>query len=596
MRKEIPLFITGLVGIVLILQYFSPNKSINGLEGIFTNWMQIIAAFSMILGVLNLIRVNGDKIYKRRKNWLFSIIIIVSLFSTLIIGFANIGGESMYDRKILKTNRTVVGNITKDVMAQNGFKITDKSFDPLFKALVDATQKEKTISSILPQSLETGELRSKFDKMLPLVKERSKKAIETVNNIGRTVNIELSNSLKKLDSEAFNKSVLKIYDDIEKTILNNNKNFKLENKKLISQNIEAQVEFLFKNIETYNFKFEYYKDIEIFIREFNKFLLQNKEILDKLDINIKSSKNYNEFYKKSSVLFSLKSQNSLNRFLLRNVLHTYLNNIYVDKKYDEATKNKVIIALSENKNFIKAVTSYIEEELTKKYVGNFKSFLSNTKTYMEGNRYVKGTIIITATYLPIIEKIYSTEKKDIANLISETIKSPALLKKIKGNQYLISKLIKNTKSEITALGISPENSEFIMQKLLEGGGVYKLYTLEVGSSFMEIYRYIFTPLSSTMFALLAFFVASASYRAFRARNKEATLLLIAGFLVMLGAVPIGEILTIPGVFSVSEVSDFIMLVPVMSVQSGIMIGVALGVISTSLRLILGIERSHLGGD
>jgi hypothetical protein len=99
-----------------------------------------------------------------------------------------------------------------------------------------------------------------------------------------------------------------------------------------------------------------------------------------------------------------------------------------------------------------------------------------------------------------------------------------------------------------------------------------------------------------MFALLAFFVASASYRAFRARNKEATLLLISGFLVMLGAVPIGEILSIPGVFSVAEVSDFIMNVPVMSVQSGIMIGVALGVISTSLRLILGIERSHLGGD
>ncbi len=118
-----------------------------------------------------------------------------------------------------------------------------------------------------------------------------------------------------------------------------------------------------------------------------------------------------------------------------------------------------------------------------------------------------------------------------------------------------------------------------------------------GTNFDWIYTYIYTPLSSTMFAILAFFVASASYRAFRARNTAATLLLLAGFLVMLGRVPLGDILTafLPEGFRSSDLASWIMNYPHTAGQRAIKIGVALGIVSTSLRIILGIERSHLEG-
>ena len=111
------------------------------------------------------------------------------------------------------------------------------------------------------------------------------------------------------------------------------------------------------------------------------------------------------------------------------------------------------------------------------------------------------------------------------------------------------------------------------------------------SAFGWLYNYILVALSSTMFSMLAFFVASAAYRAFRARSLEATILLASAVFVMFGRVPLGEYL----VSGVGLVSDWIMNVPNTAARRGIMIGISLGGIATSIKIIFGVERAYLGG-
>ncbi|MBI1345019.1 hypothetical protein GC163_01880 [bacterium] len=122
-----------------------------------------------------------------------------------------------------------------------------------------------------------------------------------------------------------------------------------------------------------------------------------------------------------------------------------------------------------------------------------------------------------------------------------------------------------------------------------------------GAPLWWLYQYIIDPVTSTMFALLSFYVASAAYRAFRAKNTEAMILLGTAFIVLLGRCSAGtfltswvpeslEALTFPGATAV------IMAVFTTAGQRAIMIGISLGVAAISLRIILGLDRSYLGAD
>ncbi len=116
-----------------------------------------------------------------------------------------------------------------------------------------------------------------------------------------------------------------------------------------------------------------------------------------------------------------------------------------------------------------------------------------------------------------------------------------------------------------------------------------------GTAYKWVYDYVMTPLNATMFSLLAFYIASAAFRAFRARNLEAALLLGAAVIVMIGRVPAGENLPLIGEY-MPKIVNWIMDVPNTAARRAIFIGSALGAVATALRVILGLERSHLGSD
>lgn len=122
-----------------------------------------------------------------------------------------------------------------------------------------------------------------------------------------------------------------------------------------------------------------------------------------------------------------------------------------------------------------------------------------------------------------------------------------------------------------------------------------LFGDSTGSIYDWFFTYVTTPMTATMFSILAFYIASAAYRAFRARTVEAALLLITACLVMLWRIPMGEaFLRLFSDALPDAINQYIMNGINLSVQRGIVMGAALGAAANSLRILLGIERTYMG--
>jgi hypothetical protein len=112
--------------------------------------------------------------------------------------------------------------------------------------------------------------------------------------------------------------------------------------------------------------------------------------------------------------------------------------------------------------------------------------------------------------------------------------------------------------------------------------------------FLWIYNNCNVALDSAMYSLLAFYIASAAFRAFKARTKEAAVLLVSAAVIMLYNAPAGSVIFGPLAPQFNAFSEWILNVPNMAGFRGIIIGAAVGAISLGIRVLTGRERGYLG--
>ena len=114
------------------------------------------------------------------------------------------------------------------------------------------------------------------------------------------------------------------------------------------------------------------------------------------------------------------------------------------------------------------------------------------------------------------------------------------------------------------------------------------------------FEFIYNPLSATMFAVLAFYIVSTAYKSFRIKSLQAFVLFVAAMFLILGNVPLGQIIWEKLLgwtsYGINDVVDWIMHVPAVAGKRGIMIGISIGAVVTALKIIFGIERQYLGKD
>jgi len=112
-----------------------------------------------------------------------------------------------------------------------------------------------------------------------------------------------------------------------------------------------------------------------------------------------------------------------------------------------------------------------------------------------------------------------------------------------------------------------------------------------GTAMDWVYQGYISPAGSTLYGIIAFVITSCTFRTFRFRSREATVLVVAALFILIAQSPLGGLLWSKW----GTIGDWIVLVPSNAASRAIVLGAYLGGFATAIRVLLGIERAHIGG-
>ncbi len=682
LKRQFPVYIMVTVGLLTLLGHFLKGGGIeNFIQKDSLSWFNIIASFSILLGAFNLLKIHLQKFAKRQKDWQYSLIALLGFLIMIVGGFFFRGANYLSikvdqenidnlvsvpepDSNIYFLNNGLLGDIEKyfeeELMSEcidsNGNKITDKTNSELcynndgqwVSKIIDPLEINR-LTYDSNNKISVNRVPSEITWMLYDYLEREIKNKKLKQIFESEISIyDLKNILD--ENLVGSKSSLPITDECFKLYDSDEKKFEIIKKNGYCDIGPIEDLTLMLNIFPEWRFFENFKDNN------NNNRIDEAEVFDDLNGNDVWDKGEDfidigngiwdkgETFKDCGFYTNDQGKEDLICVGEDGWKPEYGNGIY-DKAEDfidignrtwdpgeefaDANNN---LKYDEGEIFIDIGNgiwdqgeSFVDDNENGKYdKGEEFQDKSNGKWDKSERFLPKSSPFLLKAYLKTV-----SFKNYYNDLYEKSKKSPSIYKDFSRKSFSFNNLNSKVK-EFDASIVS----NFMLVKSVDWGK----HVTESGTFFKWLFDSAYSPIDMTMFALLAFFVASASYRAFRIRNFEASLLLFAGVLVMIGAVPFG--LLIPDWFfaflflftifaflaplfkdkkqfyivlassaffllalvlildfsflNAKSIMAWIIAYPTVAGKKAIMIGIALGIVATSLRIIFGRDKSFLG--
>ena len=95
LRRQLPLLITMVTGLVFAGQYYVPHPASEQLLTSVTKWLQIIGGFALVLGITSLFQLHAAKIRRKEPGWGYSLVLYAGIVVTVLVGLWNGGKETI---------------------------------------------------------------------------------------------------------------------------------------------------------------------------------------------------------------------------------------------------------------------------------------------------------------------------------------------------------------------------------------------------------------------------------------------------------------------------------------------------------------------
>jgi hypothetical protein len=87
--------VAGTAGLFVLLGYFIDLEIIVAMRLVLMRWAVLIAAWALILGIVNILYVHFIKVRDMEPGWPYSILLMIALFVTIFFGFISVDNEIM---------------------------------------------------------------------------------------------------------------------------------------------------------------------------------------------------------------------------------------------------------------------------------------------------------------------------------------------------------------------------------------------------------------------------------------------------------------------------------------------------------------------